>query len=149
MVLRKFFDLNDFSGVADVGSGGGFPGIPLAILFPKTKIFLIEVTTKKVDFLKSVTKELGLENVEVVQCDWRTFLRKTNYDINLFLARASLQVSDLARVFSPACLYKGSTLVYWASSDWLVDKKEKNFVFRSEDYLIGTKKRKLVFLKKT
>ena len=84
LVLSKFLNLSGFSGVADVGSGGGFPGIPLAILFPEVKVFLIEVTTKKIDFLKNVAKELELENIEVVLCDWRTFLRKTNHNINLF-----------------------------------------------------------------
>jgi 16S rRNA (guanine527-N7)-methyltransferase len=49
--------------LADVGSGGGVPGIVLAILRPDCKITLIEATLKKADFLKSTASELGLKNV--------------------------------------------------------------------------------------
>ena len=53
--------------VADVGSGGGVPGIPLAIVRPDAQVLLIESTKKKAVFLKSVAQELGLGNVTVAE----------------------------------------------------------------------------------
>jgi 16S rRNA (guanine527-N7)-methyltransferase len=50
----------------DVGSGGGLPGIPLAIVAPQLSVTLLEATGKKARFLESVAAELGLENVTVV-----------------------------------------------------------------------------------
>ena len=50
----------------DVGSGGGFPGIPLAIAWPETQITLLESREKKSGFLEKVVRELGLRNVAVV-----------------------------------------------------------------------------------
>lgn len=50
----------------DVGSGAGFPGIPLAIVWPTTRWFLIESREKKVGFLEKAVRELGLTNVKVV-----------------------------------------------------------------------------------
>ncbi len=57
--------------------GPDFPGIPLKIVFPHLQISLIEVAHKKINFLNEVIRALNLENVEVVDLDWRTFLRKT------------------------------------------------------------------------
>ena len=55
--------------VADVGSGGGVPGIPLAIARPDARVMLVESTKKKAAFLKSAAAELGLANVSV--SEWR------------------------------------------------------------------------------
>ena len=52
--------------IADVGSGGGLPGVPLAISLPDTSFDLIESTGKKATFLKHAVEQLGLSNVEVI-----------------------------------------------------------------------------------
>ncbi|MDH3585155.1 MAG: 16S rRNA (guanine(527)-N(7))-methyltransferase RsmG [Phycisphaerae bacterium] len=60
--------LGDATAVIDVGSGGGLPGIPLAIVRPDLRITLLEATGKKARFLESACGQLGLEQVAVV-CD--------------------------------------------------------------------------------
>jgi 16S rRNA (guanine(527)-N(7))-methyltransferase RsmG len=52
--------------LADVGSGGGFPGLPLKIICPDLRLFLVESSIKKVTFLAEVTRELGLKDVQVL-----------------------------------------------------------------------------------
>jgi len=52
--------------LADVGSGGGFPGLPLKIISPDIEVFLIESNTKKATFLAEVVRELGLTGVRVL-----------------------------------------------------------------------------------
>jgi 16S rRNA (guanine527-N7)-methyltransferase len=52
--------------LADVGSGGGFPGLPLKIIRPDLRVFLVESSIKKVTFLAEVTRELGLKDVQVL-----------------------------------------------------------------------------------
>jgi len=52
--------------LADVGSGGGFPGLPLKIMRPDLRVFLVESSIKKVTFLAEVTRELGLTDVQVL-----------------------------------------------------------------------------------
>ena len=71
-------DMSQVQTLIDVGSGGGFPGIPLAIMLPDVAVCLIEVNLKKVYFLNLVAKTLGLKNVTVCSEDWRTFLRSTS-----------------------------------------------------------------------
>jgi 16S rRNA (guanine527-N7)-methyltransferase len=60
------FDLNQPLKVADVGSGAGFPGIPLKIIYPHWNMTLIEATSKKCDFLNEVIKQLALTGITVL-----------------------------------------------------------------------------------
>lgn len=146
--LGDSIDMSTIKGVADVGSGGGFPGIPLKIKYPDLFVVLIENNQKKVGFLQTVIDELGLTDIEVCPLDWRTFLRNTEYEIvDLFLARASLQPEDLMRVFSPAWGYNKAQLVYFATHDWKLESPLKfgAEIVREFPYEVGSKKRKLVF----
>lgn len=139
-------DMGALHSLCDVGAGGGFPGIPLKIKYPHLRLLLIEVNKKKIHFLEQMITELGLENCEIYDLDWRTFLRKTEYDIDLFCTRASLQPEELIRMFKPSCPYKTKKLVYWASSLWHAESKVQPFVQKECAYTINKRDLKLVFL---
>lgn len=143
--VDRFIDIPSKKGMADVGTGGGFPGIPLKIKYPHLPIVLIEVNSKKILFLEAVIKELGLEGIEVCSLDWRTFLRKSDYEIDLFCSRASLHPDELVRVFSPMCDYRHATLIYWASIGWQPEGPEREFLQAEQSYMVGDKERKYVF----
>ena len=61
--IAQVIQFQDGSDVLDVGTGGGFPGIPLAILFPKSDFYLVDSIGKKIKVVKGVKDALGLENV--------------------------------------------------------------------------------------
>lgn len=65
--IAKIIDFKPGSAVLDVGTGGGFPGIPLAIMFPETEFHLIDVIGKKIKVVEAVAHALGLENVKATQ----------------------------------------------------------------------------------
>ena len=138
-------DFSTIKAISDIGAGEGFPGIPLQIKYPQVALVLIEVNNKKIMFLQEVIQALQLQDVDVYPLDWRTFLRKTSYEIDLFLARASLQPEELLRMFKPGSPYKHATLIYWAAKQWEAEQKLVPFVEREEPYTVGDKKRKLVF----
>lgn len=144
--LRKFVDLKSMETIVDVGAGAGFPLIPLKIMFPHLKIVLIEVTRKKAEFLQDLIKLLELTDVEIYTHDWRTFLRKTDYKVDLFVTRAALHDLELCRAFKPSSPYKNTTIVYWASQDWMPDEKAEMYVQKMENYKLGSRNRSLVFL---
>jgi len=62
--IAKVQSFNPKTAVLDVGTGGGFPGIPLAILFPETNFYLVDSIGKKIKVVKEVAIELGLTNVK-------------------------------------------------------------------------------------
>ncbi|MCF6169909.1 MAG: 16S rRNA (guanine(527)-N(7))-methyltransferase RsmG [Bacteroidales bacterium] len=65
--IAKTVQFKSFTTVMDAGTGGGFPGIPLAILYPETSFHLVDSIGKKIKVVKEVSTELGLNNVEAVQ----------------------------------------------------------------------------------
>jgi len=82
--------------IADVGSGAGFPGIPLAIVEPRRQFALIESTGKKCRFLEHERDTLGLANVEVVQSRAESYHPEVRFDT--VLARAVGPLADLVKV---------------------------------------------------
>ena len=146
LVLRKYMDLKEIKNLMDVGSGAGIPGLPLKILFPHLSVILMEVNKKKLRFLKEALESLSLKNVELCDVDWRTFLRTTEGEIDLFVSRATLDPLELCRMFKPSSAYKKTKLVYWASETWEPDPKISKFVLDTKEYKLGYRKRKLVFL---
>jgi 16S rRNA (guanine527-N7)-methyltransferase len=143
--IREYIDIAQAKGIVDVGSGGGFPGIPLKICFPDVPVILIEVNHKKKLFLEHIISLLGLKDIEVCSLDWRTFLRKTDYQADLFVTCAALPPEELIRMFKPSCNYNKAQLIYWASQLWQAGKKEKPFITKEIFYSLGHKKRRFVF----
>src|SRR5918997_6880320 len=91
-----FEPLYEAKRVADIGSGGGLPGIPLAVLLPGAEVTLMEATGKKTAFLRSASEELGLANVRVVNArveeSGREADNRAGYDVCTVRALARLSV---------------------------------------------------------
>lgn len=81
------------SKVLDVGTGGGFPGIPLAILFPETEFVLIDSIGKKIKVVQAVVESLGLENVRAVHGR----AEKVKGEFDFVVSRAVTQMDEFVR----------------------------------------------------
>lgn len=94
LAIAKVIEFADDSSVMDVGTGGGFPGIPLAILYPKCHFLLVDSIGKKIRVCQAVIEALGLDNVEAVQ--ERVEEEKSTFDF--VVSRATMPMSDLVRL---------------------------------------------------
>lgn len=65
--IAKIMEFKPESKIMDVGTGGGFPGIPLAIMFPETQFYLIDVIAKKIKVVNEVASAIGLKNLKAEQ----------------------------------------------------------------------------------
>lgn len=101
VVTRHFLDcaalashIGEGQTVLDVGTGAGFPGIPLAILCPGTQFTLLDAQRKRIDFLKEVVEELSLSNVMPVHARAEEFaaLHRASFDLAVSRAVADLRV---------------------------------------------------------
>jgi 16S rRNA (guanine527-N7)-methyltransferase len=100
--IAKIITFEPGTYVLDVGTGGGFPGIPLAILFPETRFYLIDVIAKKIKVVQAVAEALELKNVKAEQL--RAELVKGDFDF--IVSRAVTNMPDFV--------------------SWIKDKTKKN-----------------------
>jgi len=80
--IAKVMEFKPETEVLDIGTGGGFPGIPLAILFPETHFHLVDSIGKKITVVKDVAKQLKLSNVEAQQARAEELVRKYDFVIS-------------------------------------------------------------------
>lgn len=90
LTICKIINLNNYSTLCDIGTGAGFPGMVLKILFPKLNITLVDSLNKRINFLNEVIKELNLQNIVAVHSRIEEF--KGNFDIVTARAVSSLNI---------------------------------------------------------
>ena len=90
LAIAKIIRFKPNTSVLDVGTGGGFPGIPLAILFPKANFHLIDSIGKKIKVVNAVAENLQLKNVEASHCR----AQQLKYTYDFIVSRAVTNLPD-------------------------------------------------------
>ena len=93
--IAKFIYFRDGSRIFDIGTGGGFPGIPLAILFPHCEFTLIDSIGKKIRVVTAIAEAIGLKNVVCVHGRAESI---KNNKCDFVVSRAAMQTSDLVGI---------------------------------------------------
>ena len=89
LTLNKVVNLKEVNTLCDVGTGAGFPGIVLKIVFPNLKITLIDSLQKRVNYLNNIIEELELSNIEAIHTRGEDF--KGKYDVVVSRAVANIE----------------------------------------------------------
>lgn len=99
-LLFSFNENMENLSLIDVGSGAGFPGVPLAIAYPSLNVTLLEPLTKRCKFLEAVKSELGLTNVVIVNERAEDFSKKNEEKFDIATARAVSKLNILLEISS-------------------------------------------------
>ena len=94
LAIAQYIRFKDETHILDFGTGGGFPGIPLAIVFPKCRFKLIDRTAKKIKVTQEISRAIGLENVIAEQCAGEE--EKGKYEF--VVSRAVMPLGDLLKI---------------------------------------------------
>lgn len=98
--------------ILDVGSGAGFPGIPLAIMFPSSTFYLLETTTKKCDFLKKTIDKLEIKNVYVLNKRAEDISDEERENFDIVVSRALGNLNMLLELCIPYVKIRGKFIAY-------------------------------------
>ena len=154
LAIAKLYDFDDGEEIMDIGTGGGFPGIPLAILYPKVNFTLVDSIRKKIKVVEEVKTALGLNNVRVINDRFEN----VDLEFDTIISRAVAPASKLVQLTKKALKSKGHH-IFLKGGDLAMEKVELLATYRSmrwyehniselfTEYFFETKK--VICLKKT
>lgn len=114
LTIVRFKNMKNVENVIDIGTGAGFPGIPLKIVYPEIKIVLLDSLNKRIKFLNTVIEELGLKNIETLHGRAEDYAKKSEYreKFDLCVSRAVANLSTLSEYCIPFVKVGGEFISY-------------------------------------
>lgn len=112
--IVKAIDIKSVESVIDIGTGAGFPGIPLKIAFPHLKVVLLDSLNKRINFLNTVIAELGLTDISTIHGRAEDYAKQDEYreKFNLCVSRAVANLSTLSEYCIPYVSLGGMFVPY-------------------------------------
>jgi 16S rRNA (guanine527-N7)-methyltransferase len=101
LTIIKIIDLNKVNSLCDIGTGAGFPGMVLKIVFPNLKVTLLDSLNKRINFLNKVIEELDLKNIETIHTRAEDYAKENRNKFDITTARAVAHLSTLLEYSIP------------------------------------------------
>lgn len=107
ITLIKAIDLTKGQELCDIGTGAGFPGIVLKIVFPHLNITLVDALNKRIEFLKLVIKELNLKSINAIHERAEIFIRQNKNKFDIITCRAVAKLNIISEICIPGLKING------------------------------------------
>lgn len=128
LAIIKVVDIEKIDTMLDIGTGAGFPGVPLKIVYPHLNVVLLDSLQKRINFLNTVIEELGLEKIEALHGRAEDYAKKAEYReiFDLCVSRAVANLSTLSEYCIPYIRVGGIFVSYKSGNiDEEVDNSKK------------------------
>lgn len=125
ITLIKAIDLTKGQELCDIGTGAGFPGIVLKIVFPHLNITLVDALNKRIEFLKLVIKKLNLKNINAIHERAEVFIRQNKNKFDIITCRAVAKLNIISEICIPGLKING----YFIPMKAQIDEEIKDIKF--------------------
>lgn len=126
IAMKDYIDMNNIKTLCDVGSGAGFPAIPIKICFPHIHVTIIEPTQKRVKFLEMLIKRLNLKDVTLINARAEDVAKELQEKFDICTARAVANTSILLELLVKMVKVNGKIVLYKGEKGLEEVKEAKN-----------------------
>ena len=157
VLAARYFDFSSAQSLIDVGTGAGFPGIPLKILYPQLQVVLLDSLRKRVDFLQGIVDNLKLSSVEAVHGRAEELGRDARFreSFDVCVSRAVANLSTLSEYCTPFLKTGGVFISYKSGTADEEAEKAAGAIkklgcrrMKTEKYSLGEAGRSLIFIER-
>lgn len=157
VLAARYFDFSSAQSLIDVGTGAGFPGIPLKILYPQLQVVLLDSLRKRVDFLRGIVDNLKLCSVEAVHGRAEEIGRDARFreSFDVCVSRAVANLSTLSEYCTPFLKTGGVFISYKSGTADEEAEKAAGAIkklgcrrVKTEKYSLGEAGRSLIFIER-
>lgn len=134
--------------ILDAGTGGGFPGIPLSIIFPKTKFYLLDSIKKKILKIKQIKKILNLKNIILINNRIENYYKKFDFVISRFLSKVDIIYKLLKKNIKKKSIHYIKNGIIYLTGDNNILLKKKYYIINLFNYFKKNfyKKKKIIYI---
>ena len=117
IILTKYINFDTVDSLIDIGTGAGFPGLPLKILYPNIKVVLLDSLNKRIKFLNDTILKCELNNIDCIHGRAEEFANKKEYreKYDIVVSRAVANLTTLSEYCIPYTSIKGKFIAYKGS----------------------------------
>ena len=124
LTITKVIDLNNYTNLIDVGTGPGFPGMVIKIVFPNLKVTLLDSNNKKIKFLEELSSKLNIKDIEIFNGRVEDYLKTKRETFDIATARAVANLPVLSELCIPLVKIDGYFVAMKGSNEEEINESE-------------------------